>query len=121
GQLLSELDAGSYAPATDHEAELAATLTAMVGFESGTAAGRAKFERWQRKARAGKSRALADWLSTFEQATAPAGHVELARDADRKFVSQARGRGRPQLNLPILASAAVDGDSRRRVRDQALA
>ncbi|MFO7565158.1 MAG: transglutaminase domain-containing protein [Enhygromyxa sp.] len=121
GQLLAELDEQTSRPPTKREAALQQQLAAMVAFESGTAEGRAEFQRWQRKARASKSRALAEWLSSFEQILAPEGHVELARAADRRMLGQARGRARPQLGLPVLASAAVDGDARPRARERALA
>lgn len=121
GQLLAEIDEHAKRPPSKREAALQGMLVARIALESGTEEGRAEFERWRRKARAGNSRALADWLSGFEQMLAPEGHVELARAADRRLVGQARGRGRPQLGLPVLASAAIDGDSRPRQRKQALA
>jgi hypothetical protein len=121
GQLLAELESHSSSKPTKHEARLQELLIAMVAMESGTSSGRAKFERWQRKARAKQSRSLAEWLSGFEQDLAPAGHVELAHTADRRLIGVAKGRGRPQLGLPVLASAAIDGHSRPRVREQALA
>ncbi|HLT37937.1 MAG TPA: hypothetical protein VK034_16745, partial [Enhygromyxa sp.] len=120
GQLLAELDRHAKAP-SKREAALEQILRAMIALESGTPEGRAEFERWRRKARAGKSPAIADWLSGFEQKLAPEGHVELARAADRRLIEQARGRARPKLGLPVLASAAIDADSRPRTRDRALA
>jgi hypothetical protein len=121
GQLLAELASQDSGEPTKYEARLQDQLVAMVAFESGTAAGRAEFERWHRKARAKQSLSLSDWLSGFEQDLAPEGHVELARAADRRMVGMARGRGRPQLGLPVLASAAIDSESRPRVRERALA
>lgn len=121
GQLLAELDGKVASKPSKREALLQELLVAMVAFESGTDDGRQQFERWQRKARAKHSRALADWLSNFEQQLAPEGHVEVARAADRRLVGQSRGRTRPQLGLPVLASAAIDKQSRPRVREQALA
>lgn len=117
GELLATLDRGSGTPL---ERQLHATLEAMVAFESGTPAGRREFEQWRRNAGAKRSASLAEYVSNFEQDTAPAGHVELARSADRELVTQAKGRNAPRLSLPVLGSAAIDALSSKQARGRAL-
>jgi hypothetical protein len=116
GELLASLGKGG----TPIERQLFSTLEAMVGFESGTAVGRREFEQWRRQAGAKRSASLSEYVSNFEQDTAPAGHVELARSADRELVTQSKGRNAPRLPLPVLGSAAIDALSSERARGRAL-
>ena len=117
GELLASLERSG---GTDTEKELRAALEAMVALESGTASGRRDFEQWRRQTGAKRSASMSEYVSNFEQDTAPAGHVELARKADRELVTQSKGRNAPRLPLPVLGSAAIDAMSSKRARGRAL-
>jgi hypothetical protein len=117
GELLASLGKEG---GTELEKELRHSLEAMVALERGTDAGRREFEQWRRRSGAKHSASLAKYVSNFEQDTAPTGHVELARAADRVLVTQSKGRNAPRLPLPVLGSAAIDRESSERARDRAL-
>jgi hypothetical protein len=117
GQLLASLPRSG---GTVAERDLRESLEAMVAFETGTPAGRRDFEQWRRKTGAKRSPSISEYVSNFEQDTAPLGHIDLARKADRALVTQAKGRNAPRLPLPVLGSAAIDGMSNERARSRAL-